>query len=437
MKRRIEDVVSLREKFETYFPGGHSNKRSVSSDMRTLVAHGQGSRLWDMDGTEYLDYSCSMGPNILGHRHPEYLNAFKNMMDTTTVCIGGAIGYTENDVIAAEKLIQHVPCAERVKFATSGTEAVQTAIRIARSHTKRPYVLMFEGHYHGWIDNTLGFEPGSSTDGLPHAVARKDIGDRIGRAPGAEEGTLMIEWNNIERLEQTLKTCGDEIACMIMEVFVGEGGGMPPRPGYLERVRELCDHYGIVLCFDEVFTGFRAGLNSAQGLLGVTPDLTTLGKALGGGMPISAVVGKAQVMDALAHTICPGTYMGHPLCVQGIVTSLSILERDNGAVYQQIENVQKGLMAGLSEIAQRRGIPLRVQGFTSALYTLFGGDPDKPYYSKHEGPSIDREMGAKFCQLIKQEGVICVDQAWVLNIMHSDEDTAIALEAADRAMAGL
>lgn len=436
MNSITEEYDAISERFINYFPGGHSGRRNIPAAMRTIVERAEGSRFWDLKGTEYLDYACAMGPNILGHRHPEYIAALKQSMDSTAMCVGGVFAASENDVIAAEKICQHVPCAERVKFATSGTEAVQAAIRIARAYTGRPYVLMFEDHYHGWLDNVLAFESGADTNGKPYAVASKALS---GRAPAAENGTLIIEWNDIDAVETTLKKYGSEIAMIIMEPYASNADGRFPRPNYLEKVRELCDHYGVVLCFDEVLTGFRAGLNSAQGVFGVTPDITTLGKALGGGMPISAVVGKAKVMDVLkqGNTGCGGTYMGHFLSVQGIVATLGILERNNGSAYREIDKVQKKLMSGLDEIARRRGVPMRVQGVTSIFSLLFGADPDAVIYSKADSLSIDGTLGFKFWQLMQEQGVMCAFNRWILNVTHTDKDTEIALGAADKAISKL
>lgn len=434
MNANADACVNLRDKFYNYFPSGHTNIRAVPEGMRIIVSRAEGARVWDLDGTEYLDYACAHGPNILGHRHPEYIKSLHRLMDTSAMCIGGLFGFTENDVVVAEKLTQHVPCADRVKFTTSGTEAVQAAMRIARSYTGRPYVLQFQDHYHGWIDNVFGASMDSGSSEVPYAVPEKNA--TLGRGPGALKGTLMIEWNNIDALEDTLNNCGDKIALIVMEAYASNSGGRLPRPGYLERVRELCDKYGIVLCFDEVLTGFRVGLNSAQGLFGVTPDITTLGKALGGGMPIAAVVGRAEVMDVLKEgkTICPGTYMGHFLSVQAVRAVLEILECDNGAVYSKMDKVQRQLMSGLDEIARRRGIPMRVQGVTGVFNTLFGVDPDQEQYSRADAQEKDVKLDRKFWQLMKEQKVSIAQERWFLNIMHTEQDTEIVLEAAEKAM---
>ena len=437
MNTTTKTCLNLRDKFYHYYPSGHTNLKSIPENMRIIVARAKGAKIWDLDGTEYLDYAGAHGPNILGHGHPNYIKPLQQLMNNSAMCVGGMFSFTENDVIVAEKLTRHVPCAEQVKLTTSGTEAVQVAMRVARSYTGRPYVLHFQDHYHGWIDNVFGHDVMPESKDIPYVIASKKAS--LGRGPGAGEGSLMIEWNNIEALENTLKTCGDQIALVMMEAFASNADGRLPRPGYLERVRELCDQYGIVLCFDEVLTGFRVGLNSAQGLFGVTPDITTLGKALGGGMPIAAVVGKAEVMNVLkdGKTICPGTYMGHFLSVQGIRSTLEILEDNDGSVYLKMETIQKQLMAGLDEIARRRKIPMRLQGITGTFNTLFGIDPDTEQYSRADATEKDDRLGFKFWQLMKEQGISVTPGRWFLNIMHTEQNNEIALEAADKAIAKL
>ena len=431
-------TLELLEKFEIYCPGGSVNINQGKADSLIIVDRAQGARIWGLDGNEYLDYASAYGPNILGHRHPEYIQALYELIDRSALCSSAFFAITERYIGAVEKIIQHIPCAERVKFTTSGSEAVQAAMRIARSYTRRPYVLTFQDHYHGWIDNVDGLNIAPRTkDKRP--VAQSSENASLGRGECAKEETLMIEWNNLEVLENTLAKYGDEIAMILTEPFASNAGARFPRPGYLKQVRKRCDQYGIVLCFDEVLTGFRVGLNGAQGLFGVTPDLSTLGKALGGGVPIAAVVGQAKFMDVLADgkTRCYGTYWGNSLSVQGADAALGILGRDNGAVYAEMERVQKALMSGLDEIARRRGIPMRVQGLTGLFSTLFGVDPDRVQYSNEDAKGMDYKMASKFSELIKLEGISSATARWLPSIVHTDKDTAVALEAADRAMAKL
>ena len=430
--------IELLKKFEIYCPGGNVNVNQATGHELIIVDRAQGTRIWDLDGTEYIDYACAYGPNILGHRHPEYIKALYSLMDRSALCSSAFFAITESYIAAVERIIQHIPCAERVKFTTSGSEAVQVAIRIARSYTGRSYILTFQEHYHGWVDNVDGLDITPDLMGKkPIAVSKEDAS--LGQGRRANEETLMIEWNNIEVLTATLEKYGDEIAIILMEPFASNAGARFPRQGYLEQVRKLCDQYGIVLCFDEVLTGFRVGLNGAQGLFGVTPDISTLGKALGGGVPVAAVVGLAKIMDVLADgkTRCYGTYWGNSLSVQGVDAALGILGRDNGAVYTEMERVQKGLMSGLDEIARRRGIPMRVQGLTGLFSTLFGVDPDKKQYSRADAQGMDNEMAFRFSELIKLQGISSATARWLPSIVHTDEDTEIALEAADKAMAQL
>lgn len=425
---------NTKDKFYHFFPGGHTNLKSVPKGMELIIDRAEGAVISDSDGKKYTDFACTYSATILGHGYPQYINSLHQLIDSTALCVGGCFGFTENDVVLAEKLITHIPCAEQVKLTTSGTEAVQAAMRIARAHTGRPYVLQFHGHYHGWMDNTIGPFLDAESAGMSPAIASPEA--TLGRSPGALDGTLVIDWNDLAALEKTLSHLGGQVAMIIMEAYASNAGGKLPRPGYLKRVRELCDQYGIVLCFDEVQTGFRVGLNGAQGLFGVTPDLTTLGKALGGGMPIAAVVGKAEIMEVLREgkTICAGTYMGHFLSVQAARTTIEILERDNGAVYLEMDRLQQRLMSGLEEIARRREVSMRVQGVTGLFSILFGIDPDKIQYCAADARGRDIERGDKFWMLMKEQGIYACPDRWFLSIVHTDQDIDRALAAADRVM---
>jgi glutamate-1-semialdehyde 2,1-aminomutase len=216
---------------------------------------------------------------------------------------------------------------------------------------------------------------------------------------------------------------------------------MPPRPGYLERIRELCTQYGIVMSIDEVITGFRLGLSGAQGYYGVTPDISTLGKAMAGGLPMSAVVGKADIMGQLRDkkVLGPGTFNGYPLGMRAALTTLKILERNNGAVYGEMERVQKRLEAGLKELAQKRGIQLRIQGARGVFFTIFGADSDKVIYSDEDlMTSLDLEKTLNFWSGMNLEGIgVLAGGRWYMSIAHTDADVERTLEAADKVMGAL
>ena len=296
---------------------------------RVFIVRAEGSHIWDVDGNEYIDYQGGLGPNILGHRHPEYVQALKDQLDTSAPCLGSGLFHTLDDIEVAEKLVKHIPCAERVKFCLSGSEAVQMAIRLSRAYTGRPYFIRFGGHYHGWFDNVLGGMVDPNPKGKPfpfydpNANPGTDPYFTKGRAAGTEKESFVLPWNDLAVLEDTLKKYGDEVAMIHFEALVVNHGALEPRPGFLEKVRELCTKYGIVMSIDEVITGFRMGLDGAQGHYGVTPDIATFGKAMAGGLPFSAVVGKAEIMEQLRDrtVLGPGTFNGNPLGMRAVLAT--------------------------------------------------------------------------------------------------------------------
>ena len=427
----LKHNAELTQRFNQLCPGAHSNN-SPPAEVRVFQARAEGSRFWDVDGNEYIDYTGASGPNILGHRHPEYVRALNNFMNEKSLCTGSSYIFAEDDIRLAEKLVKHVPCAERVKLCVSGSEAVQQAVRLARAYTERPYILRFGGHYHGWIDNICGGAPDLSPVDKPFPLYNTPL---KGTSEKSHYEGLMIPWGDLEMLEHTLQTHGKDIAIIIMEAVCGSGTLLPP-PGYLEAVRALCDQHGIVMCIDEVITGFRVGLTGAQGLYGVTPDLSTLGKAFGGGLPISAVVGKAKLLDQFQdqQVMGPGTFNGSPLCVAAANATLDILARDKGAAFTTMDRVQQQLMSGLDEIARRLEVPVRVQGPTGVFATYFGKDPDRQVYTAADMAGMDNNMLLKFHKFIWQEGASVLFGRWFPSIVHNDEDTEKTLDAFERAM---
>ena len=440
---KMEENQRLTEKFNRYFPGGHSNFRVSleATENRVFIARAEGSRVWDVDGNEYIDYQGAMGPNLLGHRHPEYIQGLKDLMDTSSVCVGSGVLHTPDDVKVAEKMVKHIPCAEQIKFCLSGSEAVQMAIRLARAYTGRPYFVRFGGHYHGWFDNILGgmVDPNPAAEPFPvydpESDPFEDLAFTMGRGPTSGKEGFLLPWSDLRALEDTLKKYGEQIAVIHFEALVCNHFNLLPRPGYLERIRELCTEYGIVMSMDEVITGFRLGLSGAQGHFGVTPDLATFGKALGGGLPFSAVVGKAEIMEQLRDrgVLGPGTFNGYPLGMRAALTTLSILERDNGAVYQEMERVQGRLEEGLKELARKHGVRMRVQGETGVFFTVFGVDEDTVLYSEADLATIDLEAMINFWAAMYQEGIsVLAGGRWYMTIQHTDADVERTLKAADK-----
>ena len=436
----LDKSLQLTPTFNQLFPGAHSNLRTpMDADKLRIFQRGaKDAVLQDIDGNRYIDYMGALGPNILGHCHPEYVQSLQDFLQHNSVCGGAGVLFSEDDIAVAEKIIKHVPCAERVKFSVTGSEAVQLALRLARAYTGRRYYLRFGGHYHGWFDNIYGGMPAASTTEMPFAVNANQACEGI--FPDASQQGLMIPWNDLEALETTLERYGQDIAVIHLEALPCNYFALQPRAGFLERLRELCDHYGIVLSFDEIITGFRLGLGGAQGHFGVTPDIATLGKALGGGLPVSAVVGKADILDQLKdnRVVSPGTFNGNPLCVHAVKTTLEILERDDGAAYRDMARVQQGLMDGLSEIARRHGIPMRIQGATGVFYTLFGVDPDQPLYTEADLSHHDPALFDRFWNKMAKAGVyILLGARWYSTLSHTDQDTQQTLELADKVMATL
>jgi glutamate-1-semialdehyde 2,1-aminomutase len=436
----LNNVESMKwsERALKVMPGPQSNLRSPLSAKPNFIVRGEGAHLWDVDGNRYIDFMCGAGPGIFGYSNQEYIQALKEQLDTLYYLVSGA-AQTPMEVELAEKFIQHVPCAEKVRFCLSGTEAVQLAIRLARAYTKRRYFIRFEGHYHGWLDNVIGGVVNENATGMPFALeSTQDPLGTEGRYPGAFKQSFKLPWNDIEILERALERYGEEVAMVLMEPILCNSGCCPPRPGYLEKVRELCTKYGIVLCFDEVITGFRVALNCAQGLFGVTPDIATFGKALAGGAPMGAVVGKKEIMDLLLErrVIGAGTFNGYPYGVAASLVTLNILERDNGAYYRQIDELQKPLMNGLKEISQRYGIPTLVQGPRGVFFFQF--IDREVAYSARDLKEADVEKQNNFRTLLAEDGVLVMwGGRWYLCSALTKTDIDKALESVDHALGKL
>jgi glutamate-1-semialdehyde 2,1-aminomutase len=417
--------------------GPHSNLPGYQAVTPTFFVKAKGARIWDIDGNEYLDYVAGLGPGLIGYGNEEYTRALREQLEGVYyLAMGRGI---PQEIELAEKIVEHVPCAEKVRFVVTGSEAVQLAIRLARAHTKRRYFIRFEGHYHGWLDNVLGGIVNDSATGKPFALeSSNDPLGTEGRDPQAFEQSFKLPWNDPDVLEATLNQYGEEVALILMEPILCNGGCCPPEPGYLERVRELCDEYGIVLCFDEVITGFRVGLGGAQGLLGVTPDIATFGKAIAGGVPFAAVAGKSDIMGLLEdwRVVGAGTFNGYPLGVSAALATLRILERDNGAFYERLSVIQHRLMDGLRDIGQEHGVPLLIQGPPGVFFCQFVDK--KVAYSVRDWADADVARQEEFRQSLFDNGVIIMVRGrWYISGGHTEKDVDETLEVANRVMADL
>ena len=349
-----------------YLPGGTHYNFADSDKMLVIPFNkGRGSRVWDLDGNEHLDLFCQFGALITGHANTRYNAALAAYLETIA-----AVDLCDLEVDVGTLLRDAIPCAERVRFALSGTEAVQNAIRLARGYTGKHRFVRFQGHYHGNADNIMG---GKLADDMRYPVPQEYDGDFMataGRAPNVlAQQSFLLPWNDIDVLTRTVGDFKNEIAAIIMEPISINGGGIMPKPGYLEAVKGLCEQNNIVLIFDEVITGFRPGIGGAQALLGVTPHLAVFGKALAGGtVPVSAIMGRKDIMDQYrtGKVVQGGTFNGYPLGLAAVKATLGIL-MDDKDVYPRMALHLKAIADVLVKAAKDLGMPMVVQGLPTAL----------------------------------------------------------------------
>lgn len=430
-------TMELHKRAMKVMPGPQSNLRMPINIRPTFIERGQGCHLWDVDGNEYIDYMIAAGPGVLGQSNPEYLDAMKNQLNKLLYSVSGA-SQTPMEVELAEKLIQIIPCAEKVRFLLSGTEAVQLAIRLSRGYTGRRYFIRFDGSYHGWLDNVLGglVHDDPVTNPFPYEGETDSLGT-AGRDPAAFEQCFCIPYNDIDIFEKVLDRWGEQVAMVLVET-IQASGVISPRPGYLERVQALCRKHGIVLCFDEVVTGFRVALGGAQELLDITPDLAIYGKALSAGLPLAALAGRSDIMDLLLESkvVGAGTFNGYPLGISAALATMKILERDNGAMYRQVDRVQTKLTEGLREILKCHKLKALVQS-VRGIFIVHFIDKDV-VWSMRDLKKADSDMSHQFRIRLADEGILILfGGRWLINGAHTEEDTDRTLECADRAVGRL
>lgn len=342
--------------------GGVSSPFRAKFPVPLYLTGGRGARLTDVDGNEYIDYALAWGPMILGYAHPAVVDAVRRAAEGAH-CFGQQ---HELEIEVAEKICAAVPCAERVAFTSSGSEAVQLVLRLARAFTGRPLILKFEGHYHGWMDSTLwSYHPRREQVGAVPGSA--------GQVANAADNLEVAPWNQLDILETILQTRGPEIAGVIMEPVLCNSGCLLPAPGYLAAVRDLCRRHGALLIFDEVITGFRMALGGAQASYGITPDLATFGKAVAGGLPLSVVAGRGEILDRMftGGVAFGGTFNGNPLSLAAANATLNELARDDGALLAQANRLGRDLMKGISDAAHKHKLPLQPTGFGAAFSMHF------------------------------------------------------------------
>jgi glutamate-1-semialdehyde 2,1-aminomutase len=387
-----------------------------------LMRKGDGAYLWDVDGNRYIDYIGSWGPHILGHRHPAILEAVQRALE-----MGTSFGApTELETELAELVVDAVPSIEMVRMVNSGTEASMSAVRVARGFTGRSKIVKFAGCYHGHVDALL-VKAGSAatTLGVPSSP---------GVPPGATADTIVLEFNDLAEVEATFHRQGNEIAAVLLEPVVGNMGLVLPEPGFLEGLRALCTKYGALLVFDEVMTGFRVAYGGVQARLGITPDMTVLGKIIGGGMPVGAYGGRADVMrvvSPLGPVYQAGTLSGNPLAMSCGIATLRTLKQENP--YARLEEAAAGLERGLAMAASEAGLPYTTARMGSMLTLFFNGERVTNYT---QAARSDTKRFARFFWGLMNRGVYfpCSQfEALFVSSAHSAKDIEATIVAAREA----
>ncbi|SHN14390.1 glutamate-1-semialdehyde 2,1-aminomutase [Cyclobacterium lianum] len=409
--------------------GISSEFRKYNHPHALFYTHGSGTKVYDVDGNEYLDFTLSQGPLILGHSHPEVLDAVKN------ASLKGQLfaGQHAMEIELAEKLQQIIPSAELIRFCLDGSEAVQTALRVARSKTGKSKFLRFEGHYHGWLDNVCY---GISTPS-PEAMGPRDSPAMHpwtqGLPEGAAEESFLLPWNDLDLVAKKLEEHHQEIAAIITEPVMCNNGCIPPKAGFLKGLRTLCSQYGVALIFDEVITGFRLGLGGAQALFGVTPDMAVFAKAIGSGYPISAIVGKRDWMEeiASARVIHAGTMnTGNPTVAAALAT-INILERDDP--YPKMNALGERLRSGLRDIAKVSGQPMLVSGIGPVVHTGFTDLESAVDF--RDVLLFDKAKLKTFVSRLHDRGLRIIGRGlWYISAVHTAEEIDQALELAEEVL---
>jgi glutamate-1-semialdehyde 2,1-aminomutase len=389
--------------------------------------HAEGAYMFDEDDRRYIDYVGSWGPMILGHSDQRIKDALHAQVDL-------GIGYgapTALETEMAKKVCELVPSIDLVRMVNSGTEATMSAIRLARGYTGRDKIVKFEGCYHGHVDSLLvKAGSGALTLGVPNSP---------GIPASLAEHTITLNFNDIDGVRETFKEIGDQVAAIIVEPVAGNMNCIPPTPGFLEGLREVCDEHGTVLIFDEVMTGFRVSLGGAQGLYGVTPDLTALGKVIGGGLPVGAFGGKRAIMEhisPLGPVYQAGTLSGNPLAMTAGLTTLNAISEPG--FHDRLAEKTSRLTKGLKQAADEAGIPLTVQS-AGAMFGLFF--TEEPNISRFDQVmACDAERFKKFFQGMLDEGVYLAPSAFEAGFVCaalSDKDIEDTIAAARKVMTTL
>ncbi|MFQ5656431.1 MAG: glutamate-1-semialdehyde 2,1-aminomutase [Candidatus Methylomirabilales bacterium] len=421
-----ERSSDLFREAQRYLPGGvNSPVRAFRAVEREpfFVERGKGSRVYDVDGREYIDYVCSWGPLILGHAHPQVVAALQKAVEAGTSY--GAP--TVQEITLARMVTEALPGVEMVRFVSSGTEAVMSALRVARAYTKRNKIVKFAGCYHGHADSLLvRAGSGALTLGVPNSA---------GVPEAVAKETITLGYNNIDQVQEVMEGVGREVACIIVEPVAGNMGVIPPEPGFLDGLRELTSRYRALLIFDEVITGFRLSYGGAQGFYRVSPDLTCLGKVIGGGLPVGAYGGRREIMEQIAPlgpVYQAGTLSGNPLAMTAGIETLTLLR--DGAIYQELEGRTRGVAEGIEEAYRQANLACRLNRVESMWTLFFTPGPVRDDQDVHRA---DVKRYARFFGAMLDRGISLPPsqfEAAFLSAAHTAQDVTVTIEAAQEAL---
>ncbi|WP_024984477.1 glutamate-1-semialdehyde 2,1-aminomutase [Brevibacillus borstelensis] len=423
---KMDNSSRMFEEAQCYIPGGVNSPvrafKSVGGNP-VYIAKGEGSRITDVDGNSYIDFIGSWGPLILGHAHPKVLAAIQE-----AAVLGTSFGApTERETEMAKLVCEIVPSVEVVRMVNSGTEATMSALRLARGYTKRNKIMKFEGCYHGHADSLL-IKAGSG-------VATLGLPDSPGVPEATAVNTITVPYNDLESVKLAFENFGADLAAVIVEPIAGNMGVVPPQPGFLEALREITQQHGTLLIFDEVMTGFRVSRGGAQELYGITPDLTTMGKVIGGGLPVGAYGGKREIMQQIAPAgpiYQAGTLSGNPLAMAAGLTTLQ--ELGQPGAYEKLEALSARLAEGLAENARKLGIPHTLNRVGSMVCLFF---TDTPVVNYDTAKTADLDKFSAYFRYLLEEGVMIPPsqfEGMFVSLAHTEEDIERTIDASYKAM---
>ncbi|MCE6989685.1 aspartate aminotransferase family protein [Dyadobacter sp. CY323] len=429
MKTYSKSAALLERAKKVLASGVSSEFRKYNHPHALFYTHGKGSRIYDVDGNEYLDFTLSQGPLILGHSHPEVLKAIAEYSEMGQLFAGQHI----REIELAEKLNELIPSAELMRFCLDGSEAVQTAFRVARAKTGKNKFLRFEGHYHGWMDNVCWGISAPSPDALGSRENPNVFPWTQGLPEGVENDFIILPWNDLELVRKTVAERAPEIAAIITEPIMCNNGCIEPNPGFLAGLREICTEHNIALIFDEVITGFRISLGGAQKYFGITPDLSIFAKAIASGYAISAIVGKYEWMQLIeqAKVIHAGTMNAGNPTVAAALATITVLEKEQP--HERMFRLGKKLMKGLRNAAAESGHALLVEGpgpmFAISFTTL---EKTSDY---RDTLVADKAKLGKFISGMHEEGIRVIGRGlWYISAVHTDEEIELAISTAAKVL---